>query len=150
QRLAATDREEENAGVRQLVEDIFDLGGAHLAVAGVVEVAMFAALVAPVRDVEMHAQRNAVKQGSLIQLGHQAPWGLRALHNRLDGLRRLVGNVKNAKASKIFYELQCIVVGLFRLDFELGADVLIDNFRQPRLAVGGSPDRRGGLVEAEQ
>src|ERR1700758_4398508 len=46
--LATADGEKENAGVGQLIEKVADFGGIHFAVAIVLEITMFAALVAAV------------------------------------------------------------------------------------------------------
>ena len=72
QRLAAADGQEEHAGCGELIENMLDFGGGHFAVAGVIEIAVFAALVAAIGDVEMDAQRYTVKHGALIEIGHQA------------------------------------------------------------------------------
>ena len=64
QRLAATDREEENACGGELIEQRFNFGGVHFAVAVVIEVTVLAALIAPIGDVEMHAKRDAAAQCS--------------------------------------------------------------------------------------
>src|ERR1700749_1829848 len=53
-RFAAADREEENAGGCKLIERGKYLGGGHFAVAVVFEIAMFAALVTAIGNVEMN------------------------------------------------------------------------------------------------
>ena len=56
--LAAAEGQEEDPGVGQLIEQVLDLGRRHLAVVVVVEIAVHAALVAAVGEVELHAERN--------------------------------------------------------------------------------------------
>src|SRR5262249_21124439 len=47
-RLATANGQEENSGGGKLIENHLDLGGGHFAVAGVIEIAVLATLVAPV------------------------------------------------------------------------------------------------------
>ena len=70
--LTAAECQKENAGVRELFENALDLRGCHFPVIVVIEIAVDAALVAAIGDVEMHADRDAQLQGFLIHLIHQA------------------------------------------------------------------------------
>ena len=74
QDFAAAQDEEEHAGFGQLIEDVAHLGRGHLTVVVVIEIAMLAALVAAVRDVQVGAQRHASIKRPLAhfrnQLGH--------------------------------------------------------------------------------
>ena len=72
QRLSSANRQKEDAGGRELIENVLDLGGGHFSIAVVLQIAMLAPFVAPIGDVQMHAQRNAAMQRTLVQLGHQA------------------------------------------------------------------------------
>ena len=69
--LAAADGEEEDPGVGELVEQILDLGGRHLAVIVVIEVAVHAPLVAAVGEVELRAERDAKAQRPGTHFPHQ-------------------------------------------------------------------------------
>ena len=50
QNFSATKRKEENSGVRELVENIFDLRRGHLAVIIVIQIAMNAPLIAAIGE----------------------------------------------------------------------------------------------------
>src|SRR5678815_540910 len=63
--FAAAERQEKDASVRELIEDGLDLRGRHFAVVVVIEVAMNAALVAPVGEIEMSGEWNARIEGPL-------------------------------------------------------------------------------------
>ncbi len=58
QNFAAADRQIENAGIRHLGQQVLDLRGGHLAVIVVVEIAVNTPLVATIRKIQLHAQRN--------------------------------------------------------------------------------------------
>ena len=70
--FTTADGEEEDAGGRELVERGFDFGGGHFAVAVVVEIAMFAALVAAIGDVEVDGERDAAFESFAIEIGDEA------------------------------------------------------------------------------
>ena len=61
QQLAAAEDQEQRAGRGELVEDRLDFGGGHLAVVVVIEIAVDAALVAAVGEIELHRERNALR-----------------------------------------------------------------------------------------
>src|SRR5581483_6145590 len=61
-----------SAGLRKLIQHVPDLGGRHLAMIIVIEVAMHAALIAAVRNIQMHGDRYAVLDGTLAHFGHKA------------------------------------------------------------------------------
>ena len=68
--LAAAQGEDENAGIGHLFEQMLDLGRGHLPVIVMIEIAVHAALVAAVSEVELHAERNVARQrffGHLLQ-----------------------------------------------------------------------------------
>src|SRR5262249_54884068 len=69
--LAAADREEEDTGLGKLVQHVLDLGERHLTVIIVIEIAVDAPLVAAVRDVELHAERDAQAERLGAHLLHQ-------------------------------------------------------------------------------
>src|SRR6266481_6253950 len=58
QYFAAADCEIEDPGICHLVEKVFDFGGAHLAVVVMIQIAMDTTLIAPIRQVQVHAQWN--------------------------------------------------------------------------------------------
>ena len=62
EQLAAAEDQEERAGCGELIEHRLDLARRHLAVIVVIEVAVDAPLVAPVGEIEVHGQRNAVRE----------------------------------------------------------------------------------------
>src|ERR1700693_913497 len=64
----ATEGEEEYAGVGELGKHVGDLRRRHLAMVIMIEVAMHAALIATVRDIEVNAERQAQAQRFLIHL----------------------------------------------------------------------------------
>ena len=70
--LAAAQDEKERARLGELVERRLDLGERHLAVIVRVEITVNAPLVAPVRQMEVHAQRNPEAQRFRAHLAHQA------------------------------------------------------------------------------
>src|ERR1700731_1112456 len=70
--FTTTERQEENSGIGKLIEDVFDFGRGHLAVIVVIEVAVDAAFVAPISNVQMHAERNAEAERLLIHLRQKA------------------------------------------------------------------------------
>ena len=72
QNLAAAESEEKSPSLGQLLQNIFDLGGGHLAVIIVIQIAMNAAFVTAIRDVEMDPQGNSQFEGALVHLLHQA------------------------------------------------------------------------------
>ena len=141
--LAAAEGEKENARLGQLIEHIFDFGGRHLAVVVVVEITMHAALVAAIRDVQVHGEGHAQLKGFLAHLTHQASSGL------LRG-QRLIGNEKNSVAGKIGDELLGIGLSLFGIDVELLADAIADNFPQRSAAVSRLKNRGCDLVQREE
>lgn len=55
--FAAADVQKERARCRQLIQQAQDFGGRHLAVIVVIEIAVDAALVAAVGQIQLHAQR---------------------------------------------------------------------------------------------
>ena len=61
--LAAADGQKEDSGIRHLVEQGLDFRGGHLSVIVVVEVAMDAALVAAIGQIQLHAERNVQFEG---------------------------------------------------------------------------------------
>src|SRR5271165_5350154 len=65
--LAPAEGEDEDASLRHLVEQMLDFRRSHLAVIVVVEIAVNAALVTPVSQVNLHGQRDT--QGHRL-LGH--------------------------------------------------------------------------------
>jgi len=69
--FAAAQGEKEDSRIGKLVEQIANLGGRHFAVVVVIKVAMDAAFVAAIGDVELHAQRNPAIKGALPELLHQ-------------------------------------------------------------------------------
>ncbi len=73
--FAAGDDEEEGAAGGEFVEDALDLGGVHLALDVVVEIAVDAALVAAPGDVEVRAEGDAHCGCFLIHLIEQAHGG---------------------------------------------------------------------------
>ena len=48
--LAAAEREDEDAGLGHLVEEVLDLGGGHLAMVVMIEIAVHASFVAAIRQ----------------------------------------------------------------------------------------------------
>ena len=121
--FAAAEGEEENAGLGQLIEHVFDFGGGHLAVIVVIEITMHAALVAAIRDVQMHGEGHAQIERLLAHLAHQA-------HRAVSAVKRLIGNEKNSVAGKFGDELLGIGLRLFGIDVKLLADLVADNFAQ--------------------
>ena len=81
QQLAAAENQEHRAGRRQLIEHVLHFGRRHLAVIVVVEIAVHATLVAAIRQIEMHRQRNADSAHDPDRL-HQA------LHHAIPSFRR--------------------------------------------------------------
>ena len=73
--LAAAERQQEDAGRGHLPEQAAYLIEGHLALVVVVQVAMDAALVASVGQVEMHAQRDAQRDRLGIHFLHQGTHG---------------------------------------------------------------------------
>ena len=71
QDLAAAQGEEEDAGLGQLVDHVEHLRRGHLPVIVVVEVTVYAALVAAVRDVQVDAQGHARIERPLVHFLHQ-------------------------------------------------------------------------------
>ena len=72
QRLAAAEREEKHAGVGKVAKEGANFHQGHFATVVVFEIAMFAALVATIGEIEMHAQGKAQAQRLGIQLLQQA------------------------------------------------------------------------------
>ena len=70
--LAATENEEKHAGFGELIEHVLDLGRGHLAFVVVIEIAMNAAFVAAVGDVEVNAEGNAQLHRLIVHLDQQA------------------------------------------------------------------------------
>ena len=70
--FAAADGEKEDACGCELIESGFDFGGGHFAVAVVLEIAVFAALVAAIGDVEMDGERDATFESFAIEIGDEA------------------------------------------------------------------------------
>src|SRR5271157_2635683 len=73
--LAAAEGEKENACFGQLIEHVLDFGGRHLAVVVVIEITMHAALVAAIRDVQVHGDGHAQVKCFLAYFTHQAHQG---------------------------------------------------------------------------
>ena len=71
QQLAAAEREEQRAGGGELIEDVLDFRRGHLAVVVVIQVAVDAALVAPVGEIEVHRQRNAGVERPIPHVLHE-------------------------------------------------------------------------------
>src|ERR1700690_1254006 len=78
--LAATEREKENSGLRQLIENALDFRSGQFTVVVVIEIAMHAALVAAIRDIQMDGERDAQVKRLLTYFRHQAhrtgSWGI--------------------------------------------------------------------------
>jgi hypothetical protein len=70
--FAATESQEENAGLGQLIKHPFDFERGHLAVVIVIEVAVHAALVTAISDVHVDGERDAEIRRFLTDLAHQA------------------------------------------------------------------------------
>lgn len=70
--FAAAEGEEEHARIGQLIEDVLDFGGAHLALVVVVEITMHAALVAAVGNIDVSAERNAECHRLFVHFYEQA------------------------------------------------------------------------------
>ena len=71
QQLSAAEDQEQRAFGRELVEHVLDFGGGQLAVIVVIEIAVHAALVAAVGEIELHRQRHAVLERAVPDLLHQ-------------------------------------------------------------------------------
>src|ERR1039457_6918485 len=67
--FTATESEKKDAGVGELSEHIEDFRRRHLAMIVVMQVAMHAALIAAVGDIEVNAEGQAKVQRLLIHLG---------------------------------------------------------------------------------
>jgi hypothetical protein len=63
QNFAAAQGQVENSGVGHLVEEVLDFRGVHFAVIVVIEIAMDAALVAAVGQVQLDTQGDIVFEG---------------------------------------------------------------------------------------
>ncbi len=74
QNFTAAEREKEDAGIGELFEHIDDFRRRHLAMIVVIEVAMHAALIAAVGDIEVNADGQTQVQRFLIHLGEKAHW----------------------------------------------------------------------------
>src|SRR5271170_4761891 len=70
--FAAAKSEEEDSSIRELVQNTCDLGSRHLAVIVVIQIAVDAALVATIGDVEVHADGDAQPQRLLVHLRQKA------------------------------------------------------------------------------
>ena len=70
--LAAAESKKKNASLGELVEDVLDFRGRHLAVVVVIEIAMHTALVAAIGDVQVHGERHAQVECLLADFTHQA------------------------------------------------------------------------------
>jgi hypothetical protein len=68
----AAEYQKEDACFRQLIEHVLDFGGSHFAVIVVIEIAMNAALVTPIGDIDVHGQRDAQRHGFLVHFHKQA------------------------------------------------------------------------------
>src|SRR5437879_7660696 len=73
--LAAAESENENAGLGHLLEQVLDLGGGHLAVVVVIEIAVNALLVAAVGKIEVRAERHAQPLRPFPHLLHKRAHG---------------------------------------------------------------------------
>src|SRR5215469_14140975 len=60
--FATTQRQDENAGVGHLVEQVFDLRRRHLSMVFMVEITMYTTFVASIREIELHAERDIPRQ----------------------------------------------------------------------------------------
>src|SRR5260370_32532966 len=67
----ATEGKEKSACLRQLIQHVFDLGGAHFAVIVVIQIAVNATFVATVSYVQMDGERNSQFHSPLIHLLHE-------------------------------------------------------------------------------
>jgi hypothetical protein len=70
--LAAAEREDEDAGIGHLVEQVLDLRGGHLAMVVVIEIAVHTALVAAVGQIELDAERDVQLQRLIRHLLQQS------------------------------------------------------------------------------
>ena len=76
--FAAAQGEKKYAGIGKLIEHSLDLGRGHLAVVVVVKIAVHAAFVAAIGDIEMNGDGDAKVEGFLTGFDHQAhaeAWG---------------------------------------------------------------------------
>ena len=139
--FAAAQGQDEDAGLGHLVEQVLDFGGGHLAVIVVIEIAMDAAFVAAVGEVELDAERNIAGQrfpGHLLREVRSSGFSGDWLRDRF--FRDLQDLVAGQFAGQGFGILQ----GLGGLDFELGADADLRRFHRAawcrrRTATGWSP-----------
>src|SRR5215470_9028205 len=60
--LASTQTQNENARIRHLVQQMFDLRSRHLAMVFMIEITMNASLVAAVCQIELHTERDVFLQ----------------------------------------------------------------------------------------
>src|ERR1700674_342281 len=70
--FSAAKSKEEDSSIRELGQNVFDLGRRHLAMVVVIHIAVNATLVATIGDVKMHTDRNAEPQRLLIHLREKA------------------------------------------------------------------------------
>src|SRR5215469_17911143 len=64
--------ENKNPGVRQLIQQMLDLGGRHLATIVVLEVTMHTTFIAAISKIELHAERDVQRESLFVQLLKQA------------------------------------------------------------------------------
>ena len=71
EQLAAAEDQKERARRRELIEHALDFGGGQLAVVVVIEVAVHAALVAAVGEIELHREGHALFERAIPHHLHQ-------------------------------------------------------------------------------
>ena len=145
--LAAAQGQEEDAGVGDLIEQILDLGGGHLAMIVVIEIAVHAALVAAVGQIELRAERD-VQLRALADISSSRP--LIGILRRARRWNWFFRNLQDLVAGQFARQSLSVLQGLGGLDLEFRADALLDDFVKRRGAVGGLPQDGGGLVQSEE
>ena len=118
QHFATTEREEECAGGGELIEHAGDLVEGHFAVIVMIEIAMNAALIAAIGDVELHAQRN-VEAGPR---GYSFPEASRSLGRP----RKAFGHADKVVIGQLREELIDIFLSGVGGDVEFRADAIDD------------------------
>src|SRR5215472_839120 len=70
--FATAEGKNKNPGVRQLIQQMLDLGGGHLATVVVLEVTMHTTFIAAISKIELHAERDVQRQRLFVQFSKQA------------------------------------------------------------------------------